>query len=368
LASRGFGGNIFYTVGSNSIEIDGGFGEGGGQIVRTSLSLAAVLGVPVRIFNIRAGRPKPGLGNQHLAAARAACKVTRGELTGATKGSTELAFEPGPVRSGRYTREVGTAGSTTLIFQTMLPLLAAAQGRSTITLYGGTHNPMAPPAEYLSECFLPAIEPLGFKASCRLVRHGFYPKGGGAIRAAVEPWSGGGPLELLDETEWEGPEVEVLIANLPEHVAFREQEEAAKSLRIDPLQVKITALPGEVGPGNALMIRYRAAGGTALFASFGQPGKRAEKVAREGARQAKKFARSKAPVDPHLADQLLVPMALAHGGSFMTSEVTEHLRTNARVIESFLGARAAWESVSHDRWIVTVPGMKILSARPGSSA
>ncbi len=341
------------------IEIDGSMGEGGGQVVRTSLTLAAVLGEPVRIVNIRAGRPRPGLMNQHRAAARAVAKATRGKLEGAKKGSPELVFEPGPVRPGRYSREIGSAGSTTLVLQTMLPVLAAAERRSSLMVHGGTHNPASPPFEFLNECWLPALASMGVRAEAELVLHGFYPKGGGAIRAMIEPWTGeSAEFDLAGETEWGEPEVEILIANLPEHVAFREQEEAARSLRLDPVDVRITALPGEVGPGNAVLVRYRAEGRTSLVTAFGEPGKRAERVASEAAREAKKFARSRASVDPRLADQLLLWLALGPGGRFSTSETTEHFRTQARVIEKFLGDPVRVETVRPDFHVVEARGSR----------
>ena len=343
------------------IKIDGSFGEGGGQIVRSSLCLSALTGVPVTIENIRARRPRPGLANQHLAAARALAKVCGAEMEGAKKGSTELVFRPGEIRAGHYSREIGSAGSTTLIFQTLFPVLSRADRESGLTLHGGTHNPMAPPSDFLSECFLPAAEAAGFDAEVELVRHGFYPEGGGAIRARVRPFSPPAQeFDLSGETEWEGPEVTILITNLPEHVAFREQDEVAKSLKIDPISVDIEALPGEVGPGNAVMIRYRADGRTALFTSFGEPGKKAERVARQGAREAKNFRRSRASVDPHLADQLVLVLALGKGGCFSTSEITEHLRTHAKVIRDFLDCEIGFETVKSDFHVVTVPGTSAL--------
>lgn len=337
--------------------IDGGFGEGGGQILRSSLALAAALTAPVRIENIRARRPKPGLMHQHLAAARAAAKVCDGELTGAAKGSLELAFTPGAVRAGHYSREIGSAGSTTLIFQTLLPILMLAGRESVATIHGGTHNPMAPPFEYLSECYLPALRLLGIPADAELLLHGFYPKGGGAMRGTVEPWREcPGPLDLTAEVDWGEPEATILIANLPEHVAGREQTELSERLRLDPVAVKIEPLPGEVGPGNAALIRYRSGGRTALVTAFGEPGKRAERVAQEAAREAKNFARSRAAVDPHLADQLILPLALGPGGRFSTCEVTEHARTQAEVIHRFLGLTVSFEMQRPDFWVVTVPG------------
>jgi len=339
------------------IIIDGSFGEGGGQVLRSALTLAAALAVPVRIENIRARRPKPGLANQHLAAARAAAKVCDGELSGAAKNSLELTFTPEAIRAGHYSREIGSAGSTTLIFQTLLPILMLAERESVVTLHGGTHNPMAPPFPYLIECYLPALRLLGIEADAELLLHGFYPKGGGAMRGAVEPWRVcPGPLDLAAETDWGEPEAEIIIANLPEHVAGREQTELAERLGLGPVAVKVEPLPGEVGPGNAVFIRYRAGGRTTLVTAFGEPGKQAERVAQEAAREAKIFARSRAAVDRHLADQLILPLALGPGGRFSTCEVTEHARTQAEVIRRFLGLAVNFEMVKPDFWLVTVPG------------
>lgn len=339
------------------IVIDGSFGEGGGQIVRSSLTLAAVLGEKTRIENVRARRAKPGLMSQHLAAARALAKVCDGKLIGLAKGSRELTFDPGPVQPGRYAIEIGTAGSTTLVFQTLLYALAAAGEESVVAIHGGTHNPLAPPAEFIAECFLPATRALGLAVDFELVRHGFYPKGGGSIRARIEPWKEAkGTLDWREEIEWGEPQAEILIANLPNHVAEREQAELAKRLDQDPERIHIEVLPGELGPGNAVMVRYRSHERTALITSFGEPGKPAERVAHEAARDAKNFARSKAPVDPHLADQLLLPLVLGPGGSFLTSAVTEHARTQAEVIRKFIGVEVKMEMVRPDRWLVSVPG------------
>lgn len=325
--------------------------------MRSSLSLAAVLGEPVRIENIRARRPRPGLSNQHLAAARAMAEVCAGKLEGAELGSLELVFEPGPILPGSYSIEVGTAGSTTLVLQTLLPVLAAAGRESIITVSGGTHNPMAPPADYISECFGPAIKGIGLNCTCELIRHGFYPRGGGAIRAVIEPRREAlRPFDRQEEVLWGEPEVTILIANLPGHVAFRERDEIAARLKLDPAKVKIEALPGEVGPGNAVMVRYRAGAVTTLISAFGEPRKRAERVAREAARAAKSFARSKAYADPHLADQLVLPLALGPGGKFITSAVTEHTRTQAKLIHEFLGLEVSFTNLRPDRWKVCVPG------------
>jgi len=329
----------------STIEIDGAFGEGGGQILRSSLSLAAVLGVGFKISNVRL------IG-----------KICGGDMSGARQWSGEIEYHPGPATADRYSFQVGTAGSTSLVFQTLLPALASCDGPSTVSVSGGTHNPMAPPFESIAECYLPALETIGLRASVELVRHGFAPKGGGELKATVAPWLDSSPLDLTRPVDWEGPEATIVIANLPDHVAFREQETLAKSLRIDESEIAIEPLAGELGPGNAIFVRYRAGGLTALITSFGQPRKRAEQVAREAARDARNFARSHAPVGPHLADQLLLPLALGPGGAFTTSEITEHTRTQAHVIKAFLGIEIEMKGVKPDQWLVTVPGSATLPA------
>jgi RNA 3'-terminal phosphate cyclase (ATP) len=348
------------------ITIDGSFGEGGGQIVRSSLALSAVLGRPVRLTRIRAGRPKPGLANQHLAAARAVAVATEGRLEGASNGSTELIYEPGIPRAGTYSLSIGTAGSTLLVLQTLLPVLASAPGRSELVIQGGTHNPMAPPAHFVTSCYLPALHGLGFRASLRIERHGFYPEGGGEVSALVEPWRGPGRALVLDEeADWQDPEGLVLIANLPAHVAERESRVLVRELGIGQQRVKIEILPGDQGPGNVVMVSLRSARRTALFISFGRPGKRAEVVARQAARAAMEFGESRAAVDPFLADQILLPAALAAGCRFTTSAVTDHTRTHAELLKRFLLVDVSIEELPSGNFLITVPGTMVLDrARP----
>ncbi len=338
------------------ITVDGSFGEGGGQILRSALSLSAITGRKLKMDNIRPRRSRPGLQAQHLGAVRALKKAVNGSVSGTKRFSPEIEFEPGEIKAGRYSFEIGTAGSTALVFQTLLPVLSLADGESTVTIHGGTHNPGAPPVEFLQECFLPLASKLGMDAEVELIRHGFYPKGGGAIRAVVRPWRASSYLELTEETVWNGPNIEIIISNLPEHVADREQMELAQRLGAPPETVVTQVLPGEVGPGNALLIRYESGELKTLITGYGQPGKKAEQVAREAAREAKNFVRGKAPVGPHLADQLLLPMAMGKGGSFLTTQITEHARTHAEVIKTFLDVSVSFNMLAPERHRVDVPG------------
>jgi RNA 3'-terminal phosphate cyclase (ATP) len=344
-----------------AITIDGSFGEGGGQILRTALSLSAVLRREVSVCNIRAGRPKPGLRSQHLAAARAAARVCGGELEGAGKGSMQVRFRPGPVSPGQYEFGTGTAGSATLVFQTLLPVLACADEPSTLGLSGGTHNPMAPPVDLIVESYLPSLRRMGLRASCDLVRHGFYPRGGGELRCAVEPWRRPrAPLLIEGEVDWRPVKADILLADLPAHVAEREKSVLSRELDLLPEKIMIAHLPGELGPANVVMVKLSAAGRTAVLTAFGERGKRAEIVARQIAAEARALIASGAPVEPHLADQLLLPMVLGAGGTFATSAVTGHTRTSVELIRLIAGLEIAVEKVRDDFWTVRVPGRQPL--------
>ena len=204
------------------LRIDGSFGEGGGQILRSSLALSLVTGRPFVIENIRANRKKPGLRRQHLSAVMAAAEVSQAQVEGAAIGSMRLTFRPGTVRPGNYTFDVGSAGSTTLVLQTVLPALLLAEGESNLTLRGGTHNPMAPPFDFLTKSYLPLVNRLGPTVEARLIRPGFYPVGGGEFTVHIQPARQLGRLELIDRGEILAHRVRVLLANLPRHIAERE--------------------------------------------------------------------------------------------------------------------------------------------------
>ncbi len=341
------------------IEIDGSFGEGGGQILRTSLSLSALSGLPFRIFNLRKARQKPGLRAQHLACVRAAKQVCGARCEGDTIGSLELAFEPGQIKPGHYSFNIGTAGSTMLVFQTLLPILAGGDGISDLILTGGTHNPMSPPFDFVKECFRPMVKELGVSFEIELIRPGFYPRGGGEVRARVhlgKNFEKAKPLSMDSEIDWGEPVVEILLANLPMHIAERERDEILKSLRISQDKVEFKFPPGESGPGNVVFIRYQAGSRTEIFTGFGEKGKRAESVARDVCRDAKNFSRSRATLDARLADQALIYLATGPGGKFLTNRITEHLRTNIHVIQKFHNISSEIQSLKPDLFRVSISG------------
>ena len=318
------------------LHLDGSYGEGGGQILRTALSLAALLGQPVRLENIRASRAKPGLRPQHLTAVRALGQVTRAEVTGAEPNSQELTFRPGRVRPGHYLFDVaektGSAGSVTLIAQALLlPLLRAGEP-STLILKGGTHVPWSPPAHYLLEVFLPALAQMGAEVKMTVSRWGWYPRGGGEARWEITPASTLLGVEWRTQAAASAFRAISAAARLPEHVSRRQAQRLKERLGED-LAVETIEASG-LDPGSLVFLWGPRAG----FSALGARGKPAEKVADEVADEYLNFRKRQAAVDRHLTDQMVLYLALARGPSTMiTEEVTSHLLTNLWVIEQFLG-------------------------------
>ncbi len=318
------------------IVLDGSFGEGGGQILRTALSLSLVTGKPFRMEKIRASRERPGLLRQHLAAVLAAAQVGEAAADGTFLGATALTFTPTTIKPGRYHFAVGTAGSATLVFQTILPALMTASEPSHITLEGGTHNQAAPPFDFLARTFLPLLEKMGPKVSIRLEKYGFYPAGGGRFVAEIEPCRTLTPIHIEERGHTAKPRVQAVVANLSRQIAQRECDAAAKLLDLGMEQLQIVETRNSSGPGNVVMVELASEALVEIVTAFGKMGVSAEKVAAEAANQAREYLASEAAVGEHLADQLLLPMALAGGGSFPTRTVSSHCRTNAAVIAKFL--------------------------------
>lgn len=325
------------------IELDGSRGEGGGQILRTALSLSMVTGIPFAIEGIRAGRKKPGLLRQHLTAVQAAAAVCGAEVEGAAPGSQRLRFKPGPVRGGDYFHAIGSAGSCTLVLQTVLPALWFADGPSTLRISGGTHNPAAPPADFLIRTWQPLLLRMGVTLDIQLQRHGFYPAGGGEMLASTEPVAAWRPLHLNSRGDLRRQSAVGVVAGVPAEVAKREMQRAASQLGV--LDEELRVLPSNEGPGNVLLLVLEYAEMTEVISACGERGVPAETVADRAAREARLFRDSGVPVGEHLADQLLLPMALAGQGSFTTHALSSHLMTNCKVIEAFLPVRFAFEEV-----------------------
>ncbi|KQM75217.1 RNA 3'-terminal phosphate cyclase [Xylophilus sp. Leaf220] len=327
------------------IEIDGSVGEGGGQILRTSLALSMCTGQPFALRRIRAGRAKPGLMRQHLTCVNAATEVSGAEVHGAALNSQSLHFTPGAVRAGDYAFNVGTAGSCTLVLQTLWPALLMADGPSRLKLGGGTHNPMAPPFHFLERSYAPLLRKLGAEVELRLRRLGFYPAGGGEIEATILPAQDRlEPFDLTDRgADGEGY-AECFAPALARSIARRELQQVGASLGWNADQLRQTPARQNEGPGNAMLVTLPYEHLTEVFTAFGEKGVSAEQVAQEVVRQVREHRASAAALGPHLADQWALPLALAvhqRGGAatFTCTALTPHATTNFDVIERFLPVR-----------------------------
>jgi RNA 3'-terminal phosphate cyclase (ATP) len=320
------------------LTLDGSQGEGGGQVLRNALALSLWTQTPFRIEKIRAGRDKPGLLRQHLTAVRAAQEVSGAQVTGNALGSRELVFIPGPLRSDDYVFRIGSAGSCTLVLQTMLLPLLKAPAPSTVVVEGGTHNPAAPPFDFLERSWTPQLRKMGVSIELALERPGFYPAGGGRMRVRVEPLAEWKPLSLLERGR-----VEVVpraqVSELPASIAVRELRVLADKLELgESVGLPEVIAPG-CGPGNVVMVELRSEAVTEVVSAFGEPRIRAEAVALRAANQARRYLLSPAPVGEHLADQLLLPIAMAGQGSFRTLPLSAHSLTAIEVIQRFLPVR-----------------------------
>jgi RNA 3'-terminal phosphate cyclase (ATP) len=320
------------------LTIDGARGEGGGQILRSSLALALATGTPFRIERIRAGRAKPGLMRQHLTALEAATAVGGASVEGAAIGSQEVVFRPSRVRAGTYRFAVGTAGSAGLVLQTVLLPLATAGGPSALTLEGGTHNPHAPPFDFLAGAFLPLLRRMGARVEARLERAGFYPAGGGRMAIEIGEALALTPLDLPTRGATLRRRARALVSRLPRQIGDRELAVVRSRLGWAADELEVVVLDeGMAGPGNVLLLEIESAHVTEVFTGFGEVGVRAEAVAEQAAQEARRYLSADVPVGPHLADQLLLPLALAGGGRFRTVPLTRHATTNIEVIRQFLG-------------------------------
>jgi RNA 3'-terminal phosphate cyclase (ATP) len=317
------------------IEIDGSLGEGGGQILRTALGLSIVAGKPFRLFNLRARRRRPGLLAQHLTAVNAATAISGAAVEGAQHGSLEICFQPGPATPGDYAFDIGTAGSTTLVLQTLLPPLMLSAAPSTVRLEGGTHNPMAPPCEFLVNTFLPLVGRMGSRVGVKLDRHGFYPAGGGKLRVTIQPCAALRRLDLCAPPEVRSVRALAVVANLPQLIAERELAILKRELHLRPDALRIEHVDSP-GPGNFACVEVECGELTEVFTGFGERGVRAEVVAERLAGEVRRFLDASVPVGEHLADQLLLPVALAGGGSFVAQPLSPHATTNLEVIRRFL--------------------------------
>jgi RNA 3'-terminal phosphate cyclase (ATP) len=318
------------------LTINGDAGEGGGQILRTSLTLALVTGRPFRIEGIRAGRKRPGLLRQHLAAVHAAAELSDARVEGAELRSTSLVFEPRALRAGTFHGAIGSAGSACLVLQTLLPALLCAPGPCEVVLEGGTHNPLAPTCDFLERTFLPLLARMGARVELALERPGFYPAGGGRIVARTARCGELAPFELLECGAPGARSARILLAHLPRAIADREIAVIERRLGWALEQCTIEERPDSTGPGNVVALEIASEHACEVITAFGAIGVSAEAVATHAVDEARAYLACGAPVGVHLADQLLLPLAIAGGGAFRTQRLSTHATTNAEVIAQFL--------------------------------
>lgn len=328
------------------IEIDGSEGEGGGQILRSSLALSILTRRPFRLVNIRANRSQPGLRPQHVMSVRAAATICGATYKGASVGSSVLYFEPGEVKSGKYTFSIGTAGATALVLHTVyLPLALRGTAQSTVTITGGTHNTHAPCHHFNETTWGAYLKRMGITVEQEFVRPGFYPRGGGEIRAIIHPCSRVRGLHITSCPELTTAGGFSAVARLPDSVNKRQARRLAHRLKEAGIEPHIEQQEWEaMNPGTVAAVIFRQAPVPTLFYGLGERGKPAESVADDAADEALRFRDRKAPVDPHSADQILLPLAFSPDASeYRTSEVTRHLTTNIATVGKFLDRNISLE-------------------------
>jgi len=340
------------------VVIDGSYGEGGGQILRTSVALSAITGIPVRVINIRKKRSNPGLRNQHITAIKAVAEVSGAKVDGLRLGSTEITFYPGSPKPGKYFFDVGTAGSVTLVLQSLLPVLTLIEGSFEVKIRGGTDVPWSPPIDYFRSVIKPLLQYMGFNFDLELRTRGFYPKGGGEIIV-----KGAGarlrPIILNERGALLEVGASIWLYNLPEHIAERMKRtlmlEGYNAFKVTP---RVTIDKGRsLSPGTGAVI-YAKFEKTVLGADkLGEKGVRAETVAKECVESLKREVFSGATLDIHAADQLPPFMVLAHGESlYKVREITNHARTNLWVISQFLGDLYSIRSIEKSLYEVRIRG------------
>ncbi len=336
------------------IKIDGSEGEGGGQVLRNACALSLLTGEPFTIEKIRGGRERPGLMRQHLTSIAAACEIGGANCDGLKMGSTQITFRPGTIKAGNYHFAVGTAGSTGLVLQTVLIPLIHADGPSRVTIEGGTHAASAPPFDFLEKSFLPILNRMGPEVSAQIVRHGFYPRGGGKVVVDINP-APLKPMDCLDRGSLISRSGLLKFAGIPRGIAERLLGAARKTLSdwsADDFILR--ELPEDHGPGMALLIEAKYEGVTEVVSGFGKLGLKAERIGKSTASRIAGYKKSTAFAGPYLQDQLLLPFAVAGGGSFTTVKISQHTRTAADIIGRFTGRSISFENSTDGTHLIRI--------------
>jgi RNA 3'-terminal phosphate cyclase (ATP) len=343
------------------IQIDASFGEGGGQVLRSALTLSVITRTPMRLTNIRARRPQPGLRPQHLKAVEAAAQISSARVEGATLGSQTLVFEPTGLEAGHYAFDIGTAGSTSLLLQTLCLPLSFAAGPSRLSLAGGTHVPWSPCFHYLHWQWLPYLAEIGYHLECHLERAGFYPRGGGIVHADIVPSRHLKPLTLAERGRLQRIRGLSAVGRLDRSIAERQRAQAVERLQKlnVPLEISVAEVPA-VGPGTFIVLAAEFEGGRCCAFALGARHKRAERVAGEAADELLADIAAGGAIDAWLADQLLLPLAFIPGRSTLSvCAISLHLRTNAELLGYFLPVRVEIEGEIGEAGRVVIEGTRI---------
>ena len=319
---------------NKTIQIDGSIGEGGGQILRTALSLSMITGIPFELVNIRAGRKKSGLMRQHLVCVQASQRISNAVVKGAELHSKKLYFQPQQVQ----------AGSTILVFQTLLPVLMMQDQSSEISIHGGTHNPMAPTADFIEQCFLPTLQKLGIRVDFECERAGFFPIGAGQTNVTIHPWIEKSKLSILQRGKLLETHAYASALNIPVTIADRELE--VLNNQLDLITRKSLNFKG-ISQGNTAFVVLNFEHHQQVFSTLGEMKKSAEKVAQDLAKDVKTYLKTDTVADEYLTDQLLLPLALGQGGEFTAQVLSEHTKTQAEMIQKFLDCEISFKEVDN---------------------
>lgn len=323
-------------------------------MLRSSLTLSLITGKPFRMVNVRARRSSPGLMRQHLSAVLAAAEVGQAQVLGASLGSLEIEFIPGKIKAGAYTFCIGTAGSTTLVLQTVLPALIFADSPSELNIEGGTHNPHAPPFDFLQRAYLPILRKMGPEVVARLERYGFYPAGGGRLHVDIKPASKLQPIQLLSRGAELGCSANAVVVSIERSIAERELQVVQRRMRLDSSQLYLEEIFSKNTCGNVLWVEVSSEHISEVFCGFGERGVRAEQIAKQVSTAALRYLSADIPVGQHLADQLVLLCALAGSGRFRTTRPSQHLLSQVDVIRKFLSLDIRVDVVEGAAWEVSV--------------
>ncbi len=334
-----------------TIQLDGSIGEGGGQILRTALALSMITGKAFELQNIRAGRKKPGLMRQHLVCVNASQQISNAETIGAELHSQNLYFAPQHIQAGKYDFHIGSAGSTMLVLQTILPALMIQENPSQISIHGGTHNPMAPTADFIEHCFVDALQKIGIQIGVQTERAGFFPIGAGQINVNIQPWQDKQYYSNMQRGKLLELQAFATALNIPQHIAERELEVLAN--RLDLTHKKQVYSQG-ISQGNSAFVIAKYEHHTQVFSALGEKRKSAENVAKDLAKDVKNYLNCNAVADEYLADQLLLPLALGKGGEFTAQIISEHTHTQAKMIQMFIDCEITFNEINASCHKITV--------------